>query len=95
VKLKFPLKYKLMPYVNADVGVVGIYNRPANDNGVAVIFRPGVGLKWFATPHIAVGGEFNFGLGGAFYSDTCANCRNGHDEFYRAFDLGLGAEFIL
>jgi hypothetical protein len=95
VKLKFPLKYKLMPYVNLDAGVVGIYARPTGDNGVAVILRPGAGLKWFATPHVAVGGEFNFGLGGGFYSETCNGCKNGHNEFYRAFDAGIGAEFIL
>jgi hypothetical protein len=95
IKLKFPLKYKLMPYVNLDAGIVGIYDRPANDNGVAVVIRPGAGVKWFATPHVAVGGEFNFALGGGFYSETCGGCNNAHNEFYRAFDLGLGAEFIL
>jgi hypothetical protein len=96
VKLKFPIaRYKLVPYVNLNVGLVGIADRPAGDDGVAGIFRPGGGLKWFITPHVAVGGEIDIALGGAYYQQTCPNCANAHSEFYRAFDLGLGAEFIL
>jgi len=96
VKLKWPVyKYKLMPYANIDVGVVGIYNRPLNDDGAAGVINTGGGLKWFATPHIAVGGDVGVTLGGAYYTETCNGCRNAHSEFYRAFSLGLGAEFIL
>jgi hypothetical protein len=96
VKLKWPVhRYKLMPYANIDVGVVGVYSRPANDNGVAGVLNTGGGLKWWATPHVAVGGELGVTLGGAYYQDTCTGCRNAHSEFYRAFNFGLGAEFIL
>jgi hypothetical protein len=96
VKLKWPVRrYKLMPYANVNVGVVGVYARPAGDDGAAGVLNTGGGLKWWATPHVAVGGEINVTLGGAYYQDTCVGCNNAHSEFYRAFNLGIGAEFIL
>ena len=95
VKLKWPIhRIKLMPYANINVGIVGIYNRPLNDDGVAGVVNTGGGVKWWATPHVAVGGEVGVTLGGAYYTETCANCRNAHSEFYRAFNMGLGGEFI-
>jgi hypothetical protein len=96
VKLKWPIaRYKLMPFAVANVGVVGIYNRPLNDDGAAGVVNLGGGLRWFATPHVAVGGELGVTLGGAYYTETCGYCNNAHSEFYRAFNFGLGAEFIL
>jgi hypothetical protein len=95
VKLKFPMVHKLVPYANINVGVVGIYDRPYGDDGAAAVFRGGGGLRWFVTPHVAIGGEMNFTLGGGFYGETCPGCQNGHNEFYRAFDMALGAEFVL
>ena len=96
IKLKWRLqRFKLVPFANLNVGVVGIYNRPLGDNGAAAVFRTGGGLRWFVTPHVALGGEMDVTLGGGFYSETCTGCNNAHNEFYRAFDMSLGAEFVL
>ena len=77
-----------MPYANINAGVVPVFARPAGDNGAAVVFNTGGGVKYFVTPRIGVGGEMTRSpLGPGFYS--------GHNEFYRAFNLGVGAEFIL
>jgi hypothetical protein len=97
VKLKFPIRAVpgLMPYCNIDAGVVAVFSRPDNDDGAAVVLHTGPGIKYFVTPHVGLGGEFNFNLGPAFYSETCNGCRNGHNEFYRAFDFAVGAEFVL
>jgi hypothetical protein len=95
IKLKFPTKYSLVPYAQADVGVVPIFSRPRNDDGAALVFRTGGGLRWFVTPHVGIGGELNVTLGGGFYSASCDGCNNGHNEFYRAIDFGIGAEFLL
>jgi hypothetical protein len=87
VKLKWMTRVHVMPYANIDAGVVPVFARPANDNGAAVVFNTGGGVKYFITPHVGVGGEITFTLGPGFYS--------GHTEFYRAFNMGVGAEFIL
>ena len=87
VKLKWMTRFHLMPYAMVDGGVVPVFARPAGDNGAAVVLATGGGLKYFITPRIGVGGEMSFTLGPGFYS--------GHTEFYRAFNLGIGAEFIL
>jgi hypothetical protein len=94
IKLKFPLaRIALLPYVNLVGGIVGIFDRP--DNGAALVVRAGGGLKYFITPRVGLGGEIDFALGGAFYSDSCGNCADHHNEFYRAVDFAVGAEFIL
>jgi hypothetical protein len=96
IKLKFPIqRVALVPYANIQAGVVPIFDRPRNDNGAAVVLHTGGGLRYFVTPHVGLGGEFNFTLGPGFYSETCNNCQNSHTEFYRAIDFGIGAEFIL
>jgi hypothetical protein len=87
IKLKWLTRIHLMPYADINGGVVPVFARPGGDNGAAVVLYTGGGLKYFLTPRIALGGEFNFSLGPGFYS--------GHTEFYRAFSLGIGAEFIL
>jgi hypothetical protein len=88
VKLKWLIsRIHLMPYANIDGGVVPVFDRVNNDNGAAVVVHAGGGVKYFVTPRIGLGGEVNFTLGPGFY--------NQHNEFYRAFDLGIGAEFIL
>lgn len=87
VKLKWMTRFRLVPYANINAGVVPVFARPAGDNGAAVVFNTGGGLKYFVTPRIGVGGELSFTLGPGFYS--------GHTEFYRAFNMGVGAEFIL
>lgn len=87
VKLKWMTRFHLMPYANINAGVVPIFDRPGNDNGAAVVFNTGGGVKYFITPHVGLGGELSFTLGPGFYS--------GHTEFYRAFSMGIGAEFIL
>ena len=87
VKLKWMTRFHLVPYANINAGVVPVFARPAGDNGAAVVFNTGGGLKYFVTPRIGVGGEMTFTLGPGFYS--------GHTEFYRAFNMGVGAEFIL
>ena len=87
VKLKWMTRFHLMPYANANAGVVPVFARPGNDNGAAVVFNTGGGVKYFVTPRIGLGGELNFTLGPGFYS--------GHTELYRAFNMGIGAEFIL
>ncbi|MDB4969506.1 MAG: hypothetical protein JWN44_5195 [Myxococcales bacterium] len=87
VKLKWLTRYHLMPYADIDGGVVPVFSRPGNDNGAAVVLYTGGGLKYFVTPRVALGGEVNFTFGPGFYS--------GHTEFYRAFNMGIGAEFIL
>ena len=87
VKLKWMTRVHVMPYANANAGVVPVFARPGGDNGAAVVFNTGGGVKYFITPRIGLGGELNFTLGPGFYS--------GHTEFYRAFNMGIGAEFIL
>ena len=87
VKLKWMTRYHVMPYASANAGVVPVFARPENDNGAALVFNTGGGVKYFVAPRIGVGGEVTFTLGPGFYS--------GHTEFYRAFNMGVGAEFIL
>ncbi len=87
VKLKWMTRIHLMPYANIDAGVIPVFARPAGDNGAAVALHTGGGVKYFITPRIGLGGEIDFTLGPGFYS--------GHTEFYRAFNLAIGAEFIL
>ena len=87
VKLKWMTRVHVMPYANLNAGVVPLFARPAGDNGAAVVFNTGGGVKYFVTPRIGVGGEISFTFGPGFYS--------GHTEFYRAFSMGVGAEFIL
>ncbi|MCU1282357.1 MAG: hypothetical protein JWM53_5903 [bacterium] len=87
VKLKWMTRVHLMPYANINAGVVPVFARPAGDNGAAVVFNTGGGVKYFVTPRIGVGGELSFTIGPGFYS--------GHTELYRAFNMGVGAEFIL
>jgi hypothetical protein len=83
----------LMPYANIDMGVVPIFARPDQDSGAAVVLHTGGGLKYFVTPRVGIGGEVDFTLGPAFYSSS--RYVNAHNEFYRAFNLAIGAEFIL
>lgn len=87
VKLKWMTRFHLVPYASVNGGVVPVFARPAGDNGAAVVINSGGGLKYFLTPHIGLGGEITFTLGPGFYS--------GHTEFYRAFNMGIGAEFVL
>jgi hypothetical protein len=87
VKLKWMTRVHVMPYANINAGVVPVFARPAGDNGAAIVFNTGGGVKYFVTPRIGVGGELSFTLGPGIYS--------GHTEFYRAFNMGVGAEFIL
>jgi hypothetical protein len=87
IKLKWMTRVHVMPYANIDGGVIPIFARPAGDNGAAIAFHTGGGVKYFVTPKIGVGGEIDFTLGPAFYS--------GHTELYRAFNLAIGAEFLL
>jgi hypothetical protein len=93
VKLKWMTRIHLMPYVNIDGGVVPIFGRPEHDDGAALIVHAGGGVKYFLTPRVALGGEVDFGLGPAFYSQ--GNYPQSHNEFYRAFNLAFGAEFLL
>jgi hypothetical protein len=93
VKLKWMTRFKVMPYANIDVGVVPIFSRPYDDNGAAVVLHSGGGVKYFVTPRIGLGGELDFTLGPAFYSES--NTVRSHNEFYRAFNFAIGAEFIL
>ena len=97
VKLKFPIARvpALVPYAQANVGVVAIFARPQNDDGAGFIFRTGGGVKYFVTRHVGLGGELNVTLGPAWYSASCNACNNAHTEFYRAIDFALGAEFVL
>jgi hypothetical protein len=87
VKLKWMTRVHVMPYANANAGVVPVFARAGGDNGAAVVFNTGGGVKYFITPRIGLGGELGFSIGPGFYS--------GHTEFYRAFSMGIGAEFIL
>jgi len=93
VKLKWMTRVKVMPYANINLGVVPIFARPNEDSGAAVVLHTGGGLKYFVTPRIGIGGEVDFTLGPAFYSSS--NYVRSHNEFYRAFNLAVGAEFIL
>jgi hypothetical protein len=93
VKLKWMTRFHVMPYANIDVGVVPIFARPNEDNGAAVVLHTGGGVKYFVTPRIGLGGEVDFTLGPGFYSGS--RTVNSHDEFYRAFNFAVGAEFIL
>jgi hypothetical protein len=93
VKLKWMTRFNLMPYANIDAGVVPIFGRPYEDTGAAVVLHTGGGLKYFVTRRIAVGGEVDFTLGPAFYGSS--RYVDSHNELYRAFNLAVGAEFIL
>ena len=94
VKLKWMIqRIHLMPYANANAGVVPVFARPAGDNGAAVVINGGGGVKYFVTPRIGVGGELDFTLGPGFYS--ASNTIRSHTEFYRAFNFAVGAEFLL
>jgi hypothetical protein len=97
IKLKFPVPRvpSLLPYARINVGVVAIFDRPVHDDGAALVLHTGGGVKYFVTPHIGLGGEFNFSLGPGFYSETCQGCNNAHTELFRAIDFALGVEFIL
>jgi hypothetical protein len=93
-KLKWLVVHnKLMPYCNFNGGVVPVFGRPYGDDGAAVVVNTGGGLKYFVHPHVAVGGEMSLTLGPGFYSGVNGN--PGHNELYRAFNFGVGAEFIL
>lgn len=94
VKLKWPLRrVPIVPYLGLNAGVVGIFDRP--DPGVAGVFRPSGGFRYFVTPHVGLGGEMAFTFGGAYYQESCPGCRNAHTQFYRALDMVFGAEFVL
>lgn len=87
VKLKWMLRNHLQPYASIDGGIVPIFARPNGDNGAALALHTGGGLKYFVTRAIGLGAEADFTFGPAFYQ--------GHNEFYRAFNFALGAEFLL
>jgi hypothetical protein len=96
VKLKIPAtRVPLVGYVNLAGGLVALIGRPYPDDGVAVVFRPGGGFKYFVTPHIGVGAELSIGIGPAFHSATCTTCNNSRTDVYGTFELATGAEFIL
>jgi hypothetical protein len=96
VKLKIPApRVPLVGYLSIDGGLVGLVGRPYYDDGVAVIFRPGGGFKYFVTPHIGVGAEVNIGIGPAFHSATCSTCSNARTDVYGTFELATGAELVL
>jgi hypothetical protein len=97
IKFKFVLnQIPLVPYAKADVVFVGIYNRPCNDNGFAIAGRASGGAKYFLTKNIGLGAETGFVAGPAFLNGTaaCGVPNGAHGEFYFAWDIGLGAEFI-
>jgi hypothetical protein len=95
IKLRFPVRRApLIPYVGVNGGVVAVYDRPARDNGAAVVARMGGGIRYFPTRHVGIGGEVALTLGPAFYSDTCSDCNDSHVAFYRAFDFSTGVEFL-
>jgi hypothetical protein len=93
VKLKWMTRVHVMPYANIDAGVVPIFSRPNEDTGAAVVIHTGGGVKYFVTPRIGLGGEIDFTLGPAFYGSS--RYVHSHNEFYRAFNFVVGAEFIL
>jgi hypothetical protein len=86
------VRNKLMPYCNINGGVVPVFSRPNGDDGAAIVVNTGGGLKYFVTPHVGLGGEINLTLGPGFYGGPN---NTGHNELYRAFNFGVGAEFIL
>ena len=58
VKLKWMTRIHLMPYASANAGVVPVFARPAGDNGAAVVFNTGGGVKYFITPRIGSDATF-------------------------------------
>jgi hypothetical protein len=93
VKLKIRTRIPLVIEVPLNAGVVGMVNRECGDNGAAVVFRPGTSIKYFLKNNIAVGGGVNFAMGPGFHG--ASPCSPSYTDFYGAFDVGLGAEFIL
>jgi hypothetical protein len=93
VKMKWLVaRYRLLPYCNINGGVVPVFARPNGDDGAAIVVNTGGGLKYFVHPRIGVGAEMSVTLGPGFYSGPN---NTGHNELYRAFNFGVGAEFIL
>ena len=94
IKLKIKTPIPLVVEIPLVLGVDVLYNRPCGDTGAAIpVFKPGVGAKYFLTQKIGLGLGFNTGFGPAFHQDS--NCSLGYTDFYGAFDVQIGAEFIL
>ena len=95
VKLKIKTPVPVVIEIPLVVGLDVLYNRPCGDTGVAApVFKPGVGAKYFLTRRIGLGLGFNTGFGPAFHQSS--NCdANSYTDFYGAFDVQIGAEFIL
>lgn len=92
VKLKIKTGIPLVVEVPLLAAVEVLYNRQCGDTGAAPAARVGGGVKYFVTRAIGVGGGVNFAFGPGFHG--ASNCFNSYTDFYGAFDIQFGAEFI-
>ncbi len=98
VKLKWVTPVPLVIETPILAGIDILYNRDCGDNGVAVpLLRTGAGAKYFLTRRIGLGVNFAFAFGpGIHGGSSIASCnRSSYTDFYGAFEVNIGAEFIL
>jgi hypothetical protein len=77
-----------------------MYHRACNDDGVAApVVRTGGGVKYFLTRKIGIGLSTNLTIGPGFHSSSNVNeprCpANSYVDFYGAWDVLVGGEFLL
>lgn len=97
VKLKFAIRQlPIIIEVPILVALNALYARECEDNGAAFpVARLGVGMRYFLTPRIGIGGGFYTEFGPAFHGSTPCRGGGGFADFFGAVDLLTGAEFIL
>ena len=92
VKLKLKTGIPLVIEVPLVVAVEILYGRQCNDGGFGLVAKPGVGVKYFITRNIGLGGGINFAFGPNFH--PASNCFGSYTDTYVAADFQIGAEFI-
>jgi hypothetical protein len=90
---KIPMNFEVPLLVGVDM----LYNRDCGDNGAAFpVIKPGVRAKYFVTPRLGLGAAVNLALGPAMHGGGASVCKTqGYTDFYGAFDLLIGAEYVL
>src|SRR5262249_32797237 len=69
-KFKFQTrKEKLVPYAKVGGGLDFLFFPGPDNDGVAVVFRGGGGVKYYVVPSLGVGGEMNMTFGPGFLKE--------------------------
>jgi hypothetical protein len=97
VKVKFAIREAPLIFEVPILAAVNVlYARECEDNGSAVpLLRVGAGLRYFLTSRIGIGGGFYTEVGPAFHASTPCRAGGAFTDFFGAFELVTGAEFIL